>query len=129
MNIPAELKYTQNDEWVRVDGHVATVGLTDYAQNALSDIVYVELPQVGAVLKQGQALGSVESVKAAAEVYMPLSGTVTGINPALKNSPDTVNHDPYGAGWLVKVTPADINELANLMDAAAYTRHCAARAH
>ena len=129
MNIPADLKYTQNDEWLRVTGQVAVVGITDYAQNALSDIVYVELPAVGTALKQGQVLGSVESVKAASDIYTPLSGTVTEVNSALKDNPETVNSDPYGAGWMLKMTPADVHELAGLMDAAAYTQHCAERAH
>lgn len=129
MNTPADLKYTKNDEWVRVEGNTATSGVTDYAQNALSDVVYVELPSVGDTFAQGQAYGSVESVKAASEVYLALSGTITEVNEALTTQPELVNSDPYGAGWMVKFTVSDLSELDNLMDAAAYTAYCDSRKH
>ncbi len=127
MNIPAELKYTRNDEWVRAEGTTATAGITDYAQEALSDIVYVELPQVGDSFKQGGAYTSVESVKAAAEVYLPASGTLTAVNAALGATPELLNSDPYGAGWIVKFELSDAGELAGLMDAAAYEKYCEER--
>ena len=124
MNFPADLKYTKSDEWVRVEGSTATTGLSDYAQSQLSDIVYVELPAVGTMLKQGEAWGSVESVKAAAEVNMPAGGTVTAVNESLKDKPEVVNGDPYGAGWMVKFTVTNPGELSGLMDAAAYQKYC-----
>ena len=127
MNYPADLKYTKNDEWVRADGAAATAGITDYAQEALSDIVYVELPQVGDSFKQGEAYSSVESVKAAAEVYLPIGGTITATNAALAATPEILNSDPYGAGWIAQFTLTDANELAGLMDAAAYEKYCESR--
>lgn len=131
MNIPSDLKYTKGDEWVRVDANAgtATTGVSDYAQNALSDIVYVELPAIGDVLKQGESYGSIESVKAASDVYLPVGGTITEINEALTSTPEVVNSDPYGAGWMVKFTITDPAELDALMDAAAYTKYCEERSH
>ena len=123
MQYPTELKYTKNDEWVRAEGSAGTAGLTHYAQEALSDIVYVELPTIGESFKQGEAYASVESVKAAAEVYLPVSGTVTAVNEALSNAPEILNHDPHGAGWMVKFTIADPAEMEGLMDAAAYEKY------
>src|SRR5262252_5875889 len=117
MTYPTDLKYTRNDEWVRAESQSGTAGLTDYAQEALSDIVYVELPEVGESFKQGEPYASVESVKAAAEVYLPVSGTVTEVNEALSGTPETLNKDPHGVGWLVKFTIADPEELNSLMDA------------
>jgi glycine cleavage system H protein len=130
MPYPTDLKYTRNDEWVRATGEArgtGAAGLTDYAQEALSDIVYVELPSVGEVFKQAEAVASVESVKAAAEVYLPVSGTITEINEALATTPEIINKDPHGAGWLVKFTLADPAELDGLMDAAAYEKYCEER--
>ncbi len=121
------LKYTESDEWIRVEGNVGVIGLTDYAQDALNDVVYVELPDVGATFAKGEAFGSVESVKAASEMHMPVSGTVTAINEALQDAPETVNSDPYGAGWFIKITISDPGELESLMDAAAYEKYCAGR--
>ena len=129
MNIPADLKYTREDEWVRLEGNLATVGISDYAQGALSDIVYVELPEVGAAFKQGQPFGSVESVKAASDLYLPVSGTITAVNTLLKDKPETVNSDPYGQGWMIQLTVADAAELAGLMDAQAYEKYCEERKH
>jgi glycine cleavage system H protein len=123
MSYPTDLKYTRNDEWVRADGTNATAGLTDYAQEQLSDIVYVELPSVGDSLKQGQAFSSVESVKAAAEVYLPISGTITEVNEALSSAPEKINQDPHGEGWIVRFTIENPAELDGLMDAAAYEKY------
>jgi glycine cleavage system H protein len=129
MNIPADLKFTKSDEWVRVEGGAATVGLSDYAQNQLSDIVYVELPAVGDAFEAGQQFGSVESVKAAAEINLPIGGTVTAVNDALSGTPELINKDPYGEGWLVKISVKNAAELGALMDAAAYQKYCEEREH
>ena len=129
MNFPNDLKYTKNDEWVRLTGNIAVSGITDYAQEALSDIVYVELPAPGDTFKQEEAWGSVESVKAASDVYLPLSGTITEVNEALSSTPELVNSDAYGKGWMVKFTPSHPDEVKNLMDAAAYQKYCEERKH
>ena len=129
MNFPSDLRYTKNDEWVRVEGSADTAGLSDYAQDQLSDIVFVELPTTGQTLRQGETAASVESVKAAAEVYMPLSGTITAVNEGLADTPELVNQDPYGRAWMVKFTPSDLGELDGLMDAAAYEAYCKEREH
>jgi len=131
MNIPADLKYTKSDEWVRVDANAdtATAGISDYAQTQLSDIVFVELPNVGTSLKQGESFGSVESVKAASDVYIPISGEITEVNEALADSPELVNQDPYGKAWMIKFKVTNAGELAGLMDAAAYQKYCDERAH
>ena len=129
MNVPSDLKYAKSDEWVRVEGETATVGISDYAQNALSDIVYVDLPQVGAAFGAGQSFGSVESVKAQSDVYLPVAGVVTAVNDTLSQSPELVNSEPFGGGWLVKIKVSDAAALAGLMDAAAYEAFCAGRAH
>jgi glycine cleavage system H protein len=120
-NIPGELRYVKSHEWLKseADG-TATVGITDYAQASLGDITYVQLPKVGAVLKQGAPFGVVESVKAASDVYAPVSGTVTAVNSALDHKPETLNGDPYGAGWIMKLKVVDSSEAGALMDAAAY---------
>jgi glycine cleavage system H protein len=112
--------YTQDHEWIDVDGDSATVGITAYAQEQLGDIVFAEVPAVGATLKKGGDAAVVESVKAASDVYAPVSGTVTQSNDALGDDPSLVNSDPEGAGWFFKLTLADVGELAGLMDAAAY---------
>ena len=124
MNYPSELKYTKSDEWIRVSGTAAEAGITDYAQNHLSDIVYVELPEVGAAFKQGTPFGSIESVKAASDMNLPASGAITAVNERLADTPEVVNSDPYGKGWIVKFTLSDAGELAGLMDAAAYEAYC-----
>ncbi len=129
MNFPTDLKYTKNDEWVRLTGNTAVSGITDYAQEALSDIVYVELPTAGNTFKQDEAWGSVESVKAASEVYLPLSGTITEVNESLSSTPELVNSDPHGKGWMVKFTPSNLDEVKSLMDAAAYQKYCEERKH
>ncbi len=121
MNIPAELKYTENDEWIKVDGNTGTIGITDFAQDQLSDIVYVEvLVSVDEEVGQGDSCATVESVKAAADVYMPVSGKITAVNDALADTPEMLNSDPYGEAWLVKIEINDPSELDSLLDAAAY---------
>ena len=126
-NIPADLKYTKEDEWISIDGDIATVGITDYAQDSLADLVYFELPEVGDTLSAGDEFGVVESVKAAADLYAPLSGEVVEINEALTDAPEMANSDPYGA-WIVKIKISDPTEVDNLIDAAAYQAWCEERA-
>ena len=126
-NIPTDLKYTKDDEWIRVDGDEATVGITDYAQDSLSDIVYLELPDVGDSFTMGDTFGVVESVKAAADLYMPLSGEVTAVNESLIDAPETVNSDPYGEAWMIRFKISEPSQLDDLMDAAAYTEYLASR--
>ena len=128
MEFPKDLKYTKNDEWVRVEGKQGSTGITDYAQDQLSDIVFVEvLAAPGETLKQGDACATVESVKAAADVYAPASGDVTAVNEALPDTPELINSDPYGAAWLLKIELSDPGELDGLLDAQAYRQHCEAR--
>jgi glycine cleavage system H protein len=122
MNVPPELKYTENHEWVRVESDGAlTVGITDHAQAALGDLVYVELPKVGRTVSAGEACAVVESVKAASDVYAPVAGEIIAGNDALSGAPESVNEDPY-AGWLFRMRPGDASTTATLLDAAAYTR-------
>lgn len=121
------LYYTNDDEWVRVEGDEATVGISDYAQNALSDIVYVELPTAGESLKAGETFGVVESVKAAADLFAPVSGEVTAVNEDLPDKPEILNSDPYGAAWMIRLRLSDKKELDGLMDAAAYQAYCDSR--
>jgi glycine cleavage system H protein len=130
MNIPKELRYTKSDEWIRVEGNQAAMGITDYAQSQLSDIVYVEVfAKKGDALAQGKPVASVESVKAASEIYLPAGGTVAEVNPALGSAPELVNKDPYGEGWMVKFTLSNPAELDSLMDAKNYEAYCAGRQH
>lgn len=126
-NVAPDLKYTENDEWIRVEGSTGVIGLTDYAQDALNDIVYVELPEAGDSFAKGDAFGTVESVKAASEMHVPVGGTVTDVNSALEDSPETINSDPYGDGWFIKIELADPSELDGLMDAAAYAKYLETR--
>lgn len=120
-NVPADLRYAKSHEWVKLDGEGnATIGITDYAQNALGDITYVQAPKVGSTLKAGDAFGVVESVKAASDLYAPIGGTVVAINTALDNTPETVNSAPYSDGWLLKLKVSDPTEAAGLMNAEAY---------
>ncbi len=129
VQIPNDLKYLKSDEWIRVEGDTATIGISDFAQNALNDIVYVELPGVGDSFKQGEAFGSIESVKAASDLLLPAGGEVTAVNGALEDTPELVNSDPYGAGWMIKIkltSPTDLNA-DDLLDAAAYEAYCATR--
>ena len=124
-----QARYARTDEWVRLEGAEAVVGISDYAQDALSDVVYVELPEVGALFAQGDQIASVESVKAASEIYAPIAGTVIAVNTELEDRPDLVNEDPFGVAWLLKLEPADPSQMASLMDAAAYEAYCATREH
>jgi glycine cleavage system H protein len=124
-----QARYARTDEWVRLDGDVAVVGISDYAQDALSDVVYVELPEVGASFAQGEQIASVESVKAASEIYAPIGGTVIAVNTELEDRPELVNEDPFGIAWLLKLAPDDTSEMASLMDAAGYEAYCATREH
>jgi glycine cleavage system H protein len=122
---PSEFRYTKDHEWVRIEGGGGTVGITDYAQHALGDIVYVELPKPGARLEAGKAFGTVESVKAVSEIYAPVSGEVTEVNASLGDAPEKLNQDPHGAAWLVKLKVSNPKEAAALMDAAAYQAYIA----
>lgn len=124
---PADLKYSKNDEWLRLEGDMATIGISDYAQDQLNDIVYVELPDVGASYKQGDSFGVVESVKAASDIYTTISGTIAEVNTALQDDPELINSDPYGKGWLVKIRVSSPAETGDLMDATAYTQYCESR--
>ncbi len=120
MNIPNDLKYTEEHEWVAVDGDIATIGITDYAQGELGDLVFVELPEVGADVEQSSAFGTVEAVKAVSDLFAPISGSVTEINETLADDPEVVNKDPYGDGWMIKVKISDNSQLDDLLDAEAY---------
>lgn len=122
---PQELRYTKDHEWVQVSGGTGTIGITDYAQHALGDVVFVELPKVGATVKAGGALGTVESVKAVSEVFSPVSGEITEINSELTTAPEKINQDPHRSAWLVKIKLADPGEAAKLMDSKAYTEYVA----
>ena len=122
---PNDYRYTKDHEWVKVDGSIGTIGITDYAQQELGDVVFVELPKVGARLKPGESLGTVESVKAVSEIFCPVSGEVTEINPALGNAPEKINQDPHNSAWLIKLRLTDAKETSGLMDAAAYEAYIA----
>ena len=119
---PADLLYSKEHEWIKLDGDSATIGITDYAQNALGDIVYVELPKVGATIAQFSNVGVIESVKAVSDLFTPISGEVVEVNAALDNDPAAVNREPYGGGWLLKVRPSDPSETKALLSAADYEK-------
>jgi glycine cleavage system H protein len=121
--IPAELRYAKSHEWLKLesDGTV-TIGISDYAQNSLGDITYVQVPKVGASLKAGETFGVVESVKAASDLYAPIAGTVVAVNGALESAPETVNRSPYGEGWMLRLQPADSGAMSELLDAGAYEK-------
>jgi len=123
MNFPDNLKYTKQHEWVLVEGESVTVGITDYAQGELGDVVFVELPAKGKELKAHDSFGTIEAVKAVSDLYAPVSGRIADINGALAATPEIINKDPYGAGWMVRITPSDPGELASLMNAAEYRAH------
>ena len=120
MNIPANLKYTREHEWIRVEGNEAYVGITDYAQSELGEIVFVDVDTVGETIGQGEVFGSVEAVKTVSDLNMPVTGEVLEFNETLNDQPESVNNDPYGEGWMIKITVNDPAELDNLLDAAGY---------
>ncbi len=120
MNIPSELKYTKEHEWIKIDGDIATVGITDYAQSELGDIVYVEIETVGETLSHGEVFGTVEAVKTVSDLFMPLSGEVIEMNEDLDGSPESVNDDAYGSGWMVKIKLSNPSEVDHLLSAEAY---------
>lgn len=120
MNIPANLKYTNDHEWVMIDGNIATIGITDFAQSQLGDIVFVDVQTVGETLSKSEVFGAIEAVKTVADTLMPLTGKITEFNESLENAPESVNKDPYGAGWMVKVEISDPSEVESLLDAEAY---------
>ena len=120
MPVPAELKYTKSHEWVKIEGDVATVGITDHAQSELGDVVYVELPEAGRMLASGDVFGTVESVKAVSDLYSPVSGEVVEVNTMLSDATETVNEDAFGRGWMIKIRMSKPEEAGTLMNAAAY---------
>jgi len=120
MNIPAELKYTKDHEWVKIDGDVAIVGITEFAQSELGDIVFVEIDTVGETIEQEEVFGSVEAVKTVSDLFMPLTGEILEFNENLEANPELVNSDPYGEGWMIKVKLSDASQIEGLLDAAAY---------
>jgi glycine cleavage system H protein len=120
MNIPSELKYTKDHEWIRIEGETATVGVTDFAQSELGDIVYVEIETKGQQLAQEEVFGTVEAVKTVSDLFMPVSGEVTEVNPTLESAPESVNSDPYGEGWMIKIKLSNLSELDGLLSADQY---------
>ncbi len=120
MNFPSELRYTKDHEWIKVDGDIATVGITDFAQRELGDIVYVEVETIGKDLKAGDVFGTVEAVKTVSDLFLPLDGKIMELNPSLASSPESVNNDPYGSGWMIKMKLANAADADTLMDAGAY---------
>lgn len=120
MNFPSNLRYTKDHEWISLEGNVATIGITDYAQRELGDIVYVEVETIGKELAAGAVFGTVEAVKTVSDLYLPVKGTITELNPALANAPELVNNDPYGKGWMIKMNVSNPADVETLMDASAY---------
>lgn len=120
MNIPAQLRYTKDHEWISIEGNTATVGITDFAQGELGDIVYVDINTVGKELQAEEVFGTVEAVKTVSDLFLPLTGTILEVNPALEAQPELVNSDPYGEGWMIKMTVANPADFENLMTAEAY---------
>ena len=120
MNIPAELKYTSDHEWVKIEGDIATVGITDFAQRELGDIVFVDISTVGKEMSAGSVFGTVEAVKTVSDLFLPISGTILEINPSLESAPEAVNTDPYGNGWMVKIKISNPDQQAELLDAEKY---------
>ena len=123
MSIPEDLKYTEEHEWARKDGDTVVVGITDYAQGELGDVVYLDLPAVGEHFEKNDAFGSIEAVKAAADLYMPLSGEIVEINESLPDEPETINKDPYGAGWMIKIKIDNEEDYDNMLDSGGYATH------
>lgn len=120
MNIPADLKYTKDHEWIKIDGDTATIGITDFAQGELGDIVYVDVDTLDDTVEEGEVFGSVEAVKTVSDLFMPLTGEVTEFNEELEDEPELVNSDPYGKGWMIKVAISDTSQIDDLLDAEAY---------
>jgi glycine cleavage system H protein len=120
MNFPENLKYTKDHEWIQIDGDTGIVGITDYAQGELGDVVFVELPAVGKVVKAHDTFGTIEAVKAVSDLYAPISGSVLGVNPELEKTPEIVNKEPYGKGWMVKIKISNPSEVSGLLSATAY---------
>jgi glycine cleavage system H protein len=120
MNIPSELRYSTDHEWVRVDGDTVTIGITEYAQDALGDVVFVEMPEPGTAVKAGATFSEVESTKSVSDIYAPVSGSISAVNDVLESQPELLNSDPYGEGWICRITMTDVAELDSLMDAEAY---------
>jgi len=122
MKIPADLKYTQDHEWVRIEGETAVVGVTDFAQSELGDVVFVEIETVGETLEKGETFGTVEAVKTVSDLFMPVGGEITELNEELADEPELVNKDPYGKGWMIKVKMSDVSELGELLSADDYQK-------
>ncbi|MBD3223258.1 MAG: glycine cleavage system protein GcvH [Caldithrix sp.] len=122
MNVPEELKYTTDHEWTKMDGDIITIGITDYAQGELGDVVYVDLPEVGDQFEKSDSFGTIEAVKAVADLFCPVTGEITEVNETLADKPEIVNQDPYGEGWMVKLKISDKSELDDLLDASAYQK-------
>lgn len=120
MNYPDNLRYTKDHEWIALEGNIATIGITDFAQSELGDIVYLEVETIGKQLKAGEVFGTVEAVKTVSDLFLPVNGAVNEINPALANSPELINKDPYGEGWMVKMTVENPSDVEALLDAAGY---------
>lgn len=120
MNFPEQLKYTNEHEWIRLDGEFAYVGITDYAQEQLGDIVFVDIPSVGDTLAQGEVFGTIEVVKTISDLFLPVSGEIVEMNGSLEDNPELVNSDPYDKGWIIKIKPSDLSEFDSLLDASAY---------
>lgn len=120
MNIPEDLKYSKDHEWVRLSGTIARVGITDYAQDALGDVVFVQLPASGTKVAAGQSCSEVESTKSVSDIYVPVSGSITNVNNLLSESPNLINSDPYGDGWIMEIEVSDLSSIAELLDAASY---------
>jgi glycine cleavage system H protein len=120
MNIPADLRYSEDHEWVRRDGDVVTIGITEYAQDSLGDVVFVDIPDQGATVSAGESFTEVESTKSVSDIYAPVSGTITAVNDALDGAPELLNSDPYGEGWICSISMSDPSELDSLLDADAY---------
>ena len=120
MSFPAQLRYTKEHEWISLEGTTATIGITDYAQRELGDIVFVEVDSIGKTLEAGAVFGTVEAVKTVSDLFLPVAGTITELNPALSGAPELVNNDPYGEGWMIKMTVTNPSDVAALLDAAAY---------
>ena len=129
MNTPSELKYTKDHEWVRIEGNIATIGITDFAQSELGDIVFVDVPTVGETLAAGEVFGSIEAVKTVSDAFLPVGGEIVASNVDLGGQPELINQDPYGAGWLMRIRPDDKSQFAALLDAAAYAAALAAETH